>query len=241
MTTLLNLTDVRFRYDQRTVLRGVEFALRPGEFVALVGPNGSGKTTLLQCMAGILPAASGAIVLAGYDLQLQPQEAKRCLGYCVSPHALPELLTGNECMRLFARARGLPAIPDASRALTELLALAPHLDRHVSQYSLGMRQKLGIALGLLGEPPLLLLDEPMNGLDPRSAFVFKQYLRRLADEHGVAIVLATHALEVAERFIDRALLLVDGRIVRDWQKSEIDAIRRDPENSLEQTMADALA
>jgi len=141
---------------------------------------------------------------------------------------------------LWARARGLDAIPDTTLELAGAWQFAPMLDRRVHQYSLGTRQKLGILLGLMGEPPVLLLDEPLNGLDPRSALALKLELQRRA-EHGACVVLATHALEVAERFVNRAILLVDGAVQAEWNRNEIAAIREHPAHSLEASMAAAMA
>ena len=115
------------------------------------------------------------------------------------------------------------------------------LDRRVGNTLLGTRQKLGIALGLLGEPPLLVLDEPLNGLDPPSVYALKQHLQMLTRERGAAVLLATHSLEIAERFINRARLLADGRLHRSWDHAELAAIRSDPAYSLEQAGVDALA
>ena len=131
-------------------------------------------------------------------------------------------------------------MPDSSLALAEALAFSRWLDQRVESYSLGTRQKLGILLGLIGEPPLLVLDEPLNGLDPVSAYALKQHLVTLTRERGTAVLLATHALEVAERFITRAALLVEGRLARHWDTPALDLIRHDPAHSLEQAMVEAL-
>lgn len=241
MTVLLELEGLQHRYDEHAVLHGIDLRLHAGEFAALIGPNGSGKTTLLHCLAGLQRASAGRVLIGGHDLVREPLRARRELGFAVDPARLPPLLTGRECLRLFAGTRELGEIPAPTLALAETLALAPMLDRRIGQYSLGTRQKLAIALGLLGEPPLLVLDEPLNGLDPLSAYALKRHLQQLAHERGTAVLLATHSLDVAERFISRALLLMDGRLRRDWQADELDAIRADPQRSLEQSMVEALA
>ena len=241
MNPILELERLHFAYDEERVLQGIDLRLQPGEFVALLGPNGSGKTTLLHCIAGLLAPATGRVRIDAIDLARSPFEAKARLGFAVDPNRLPALLTGRECLRLFAAARGLPTIPASSLALADTLALTPMLDRRVGNTSLGTRQKLGIALGLLGEPPLLVLDEPLNGLDPPSAYALKQHLQMLTRERGAAVLLATHSLEIAERFINRALLLADGRLHRSWDHAELAAIRSDPAYSLEQAVVDALA
>ena len=241
MTPTLQIDHLGVAYDAQPVLQGIDLHLQRGEFVALLGPNGSGKTTSLRCIAGILAPASGHVRIVGVDLAHFPREAKMQLGFAIDPNVLPDLLTGRECLALFAGARGLPGIPPDSLALAETLALTPMLDRRIGGYSLGTRQKLGIALGLLGQPPLLVLDEPLNGLDPVSAYRLKQHLRERVRAHGDTVLLATHSLDVAQRFVDRAVLLLDGRVRRQWDTAELDAIRDDPSGSLERSMVEALA
>ncbi|WP_363799901.1 ABC transporter ATP-binding protein [Lysobacter firmicutimachus] len=238
---MLQVEGVQHRYDEHAVLHGIDLVLRRGEFAALIGPNGSGKTTLLHCLAGLQRPSAGRVRIGGHDLARAPAAARGLLGFAVDPARLPPLLSGRECLRLFAGTRGLREVPAPTLALSELLNLGPMLDRRVGHYSLGTRQKLAIALGLLGEPPLLVLDEPLNGLDPLSAYALKRHLQDLAHGRGTTVLLATHSIDVAERFIDRALLLVDGRLRRDWTAQELVAIRADPQRSLEQAMVEALS
>ncbi|UXI67978.1 ABC transporter ATP-binding protein [Tahibacter amnicola] len=237
----LRLEGLVQAYGTRRVLDQLDLTIQPGEFVALIGPNGSGKTTLLKCLAGIITPQSGTVLVGGVDMTRDAHGAKARLGFAVDPPLLPPLLTGRQCLELFASVRDLPAIPASTLQLADALAFSHWLDREVHSYSLGTRQKLGILLGLIGEPPLIVLDEPMNGLDPLSAFALKQHLVTLTRDHGTAVLLATHALEVAERFISRAVLLIDGRLVRQWDTATLDAIRHDPDASLEQVMVEALA
>lgn len=239
MTALLEIAGLRVEYTGTTALAGIDLAIEPGEFVALIGPNGCGKTSLLRGIAGVVPRAAGTVRIGGHDLTSAPQQARTCLGFAVDPASLPRLLAGRECLRLFAASRGLPAVPPSCLALAETLALASMLDRRVEGYSLGMRQKLGILLGLLGEPPLLLLDEPFNGLDPRSALALKRHLDGLVAAGHAGVLLATHVLDVAERHATRALLMVDGRLQHAWNHDELSQLRHDPHASLEQAMADA--
>lgn len=184
MTPVLHLDALTCGHAGQPVLQGIDLELPRGEFVALIGPNGSGKTTLLHCVAGLLRPQSGRVLIDGIDIAHDPHGAKSHLGFAIDPGQLPSLLTGSECLRLFAAARALPAIPAATLALAEALTLSPMLERRIGQYSLGTRQKLGIVLGLLGEPPLLLLDEPLNGLDPASAYALKRHLHHLTRERG---------------------------------------------------------
>jgi ABC-2 type transport system ATP-binding protein len=238
MTALLRAADLCAAYGDTRVLKGVDVQLEHGEFVALIGPNGSGKTTLLHALAGLVPLSGGSVRIGGYDLAKAPRRAKAVFGLAVDPARLPALLTGRECLALFAGARGFPAIPPATFALGEALSLTPVLDRRIDGYSLGMRQKLGILLGLLGEPPLLLLDEPFNGLDPRSALAFKRHLAALVARGDTGVLLATHSLDTAERHATRVILLMDGRVRHVWNAAELLALRENREHSLELAMAE---
>jgi len=240
MSHALLIENLGHAYGDTPVLRGVDMQLAPGDFMALIGPNGSGKTTLLRALSGILLPQQGKILIDGVDMRGDPVGAKARLGLAIDPELLPGALTGRQCLTLFANIRGLPGVPDDSLALASTLAFMPWLDRLVEEYSLGTRQKLGILLGLVGSPPLIVLDEPMNGLDPVSAWAIKQHLVTLTRERGCAVLLATHALEVAERFITRAQLLLEGRCARHWDEPQLIAIRHDPTRSLEQAMVEAL-
>ncbi len=239
MTGLLRAAALHVAYGDVRVLDGIDLAIARGEFVALIGPNGAGKTTLLHAIAGIAPLCDGDIDIDGHDLANSPRAAKQAIGLAIDPPSLPALLTGRECLALFAGARGLPAIPAATLTLGETFSLTPVLDRRIDSYSLGMRQKLGILLGLLGEPPLLLLDEPFNGLDPRSALAFKSHLAALVARGDAGVLLATHSLDVAERHATRVVLLMDGRVRHTWNAAELVAMRQHPERSLEDAMAEA--
>ncbi|MDN5924261.1 MAG: ABC transporter ATP-binding protein [Xanthomonadales bacterium] len=239
MTALLRATDLHVAYGDERALKGVDLEVVRGALIALIGPNGSGKTTLLRALVGTVPLEKGNVCIGGHDLAAAAHDAKTLMGFAVDPASLPDLLTGRECLALFAGARDLSDIPTATLALSDVLSLTDVLDRRIANYSLGMRQKLGILLGLLGEPPLLLLDEPFNGLDPRSALAFKQHLASLVADRGVSVLLATHSLGLAERYATRALLLIDGRLQRSWMASELADLRERPGCSLEQAMAEA--
>ena len=239
MSLLLEARALVLRLGTAEVLRGVDIALPAGSFTGLVGPNGSGKSTLLRCLAGVLAPASGSIAIAGADPATHPLEARAALGYAPDPALLPAALHGRHCLELFATARGFATVPAQTMALAEALGCAPWLDRPLGSYSLGTRQKLSVLLALLGEPPLLLLDESLNGLDPVSAVVLKRHLATLARERGHAVLLATHGLEIAEHHLDAVLLLDGGRITAAWQRDALDALRNAP-GGLEQAVVDRL-
>jgi ABC-2 type transport system ATP-binding protein len=225
MNARLEIRGLHLGYGAHPVLRGVELVLAPGELVGLIGPNGSGKSSLMRACAGIVQPTSGAIRIDGVDLARAPLAARARLGFAVEPERLPPALRGRQCLELVAATRNLDQVAiDGSLALAQALGLSPWLEREVATYSLGTRQKLAVVLALLGSPPLLLLDEVLNGLDPLAAFALKQALRGHADRGG-AVLLATHGLEVAERFLDRAVLLLDGCIAGDWDRDALQRLR----------------
>lgn len=227
MNPRLRVDDLHLDYGRHAVLRGVDLCLRAGEVVGLIGPNGSGKSSLMRACAGVQPITRGAIAIDGVDLARDPLAARARFGYAVEPERIPSALRGRQCLELVAQTRGLSKEDvDAAQAWVGALGLAPWIEREVAVYSLGTRQKLAVVLALLGDPPLLLLDEVLNGLDPLAAFALKQALRERADR-GAAVLLATHGLEVAERFLDRAVLLLDGRIAGDWDREALQRLRED--------------
>lgn len=223
----LEVHGLHLDYGPLSVLRGIDLRVHAGELLGLIGPNGSGKSSLLRACTGTL-ACRGTLAVDGIDPRHDPVAARARLGYAVDPATLPGALRGRQCIELVARVRGLDgeAIEQA-HALCRQLALSPWIERDVAAYSLGTRQKLAVVLALLGDPPVLLLDEVLNGLDPLAAWQLKQILRERADA-GSAIVLATHGLDVAERHLDRAALLLDGRIAADWDSAELARLRASP-------------
>ena len=224
----LEVCGLRLAYGATPVLRGVDLRLQPGELVGLIGPNGSGKSSLLRALSAQLQF-DGAVHIDGIDLRADAFAAKQRLGVAVEPERLPPSLRGRQCIELVAHTRGLDAAAiDAALALSDTLGLARWLERDVGDYSLGTRQKLAVVLALIGDPPLLLLDEVLNGLDPLAAYALKQVLRERADA-GAAVLLATHGLEVAERFLDRAVLLLDGVIAADWNRADLVRLRNEGE------------
>lgn len=233
MTARLRIDALSFAYGPHAVLKGVDLRVGAGELVGLIGPNGSGKSSLMRICAGVLEMKGGSIHIDGLDLRAEPLAARRRCGFAVEPERLPPALRGRQCIELVAHTRelGRPTLDDAM-TLCSSLGLEPWLEREVAEYSLGTRQKLAVVLALLGDPPLLLLDEVLNGLDPLAAYALKEELRRRADS-GAAVLLATHGLEVAERFLDRAVLLLDGRIAADWDRDAMQRLRHESGGGLE--------
>ncbi len=221
----LHIDQLTAGYANRRVINGLSLNIERGQWLAVVGANGSGKSTLLDCISGRHRFDSGGIVVDGHPLLGDGIAAKSRLGYAVAADALPAVLTGNQCLSIHARAKHLDDVDDETRQLAIDLRLQPRLDEPVSLYSYGTRQKLGVLLALLGEPALIVLDESFNGLDPASGLILKKYLRARVDSGRCAILLATHALDIVERYCDRAVLLDEGVLVGDWNRAALDKLR----------------
>lgn len=172
---MVEVSGLTKRYGGFTAVGGISFEVRPGECFALLGPNGSGKTTTLKCLAGLALPSAGRVRISGIDLFENPRAAKALLSYLPQRVAFHENLTAREILAFYCRLRALP--PERIAAVLEELDLGGFQDKTMGEFSGGMVQRLGIAVALLPEAPLLLLDEPAVSLDPEGAIRFREVLR----------------------------------------------------------------
>jgi ABC-2 type transport system ATP-binding protein len=200
------------QYGSVHAVQGLSFNVAPGEILGLVGPNGAGKTTTLRCLCGILPPTSGAIRVAGFDLVDDPVRAKGRLAFLPDEPRLFEYLTVVEHLNLVARLYGVPDWETRANALLSELELADKRDALPSELSRGMKQKLTVACGFLHDPKLILLDEPLTGLDPLGIRKMKRSLVERAAQ-GSAIVLSSHLLALVQELCSRVLVIAAGKIV----------------------------
>jgi ABC-2 type transport system ATP-binding protein len=220
--SLLVADGLSYSYGAHLVVDRLSLVVHAGEVYGFLGPNGAGKTTTLKLLTGLLKPGAGRVRIAGHDLWSEPLAARAALGYVPDRALLYERLSGREYLQFLAQLRGLP-LPLATARIDELLDLldlVPHAERLSGSYSLGMRRKLGLAGALLDRPAVLILDEPLNGLDPQAAFRLKALLSGLARE-GSAILLSTHDLAAAEALASRVGLLHDGRLVAEGRPDEL--------------------
>ncbi len=226
--TPLEVQGLRRSFGRVAAVADVSLHVAEGEIVGFLGANGAGKTTTLRCASGLLAPDAGRIAIAGADLAREPRVAKARLGLVPDRPFLYDRLSAREFLAFVAALYDLPADP-AERRAEELLArlgLAEHADRTIEGYSLGMRQKTAIAAALLHSPPLLLLDEPLNGLDPPAARLLKDLLREHARAGG-GVLVSTHLLDVAERLCDRVVILRAGRVVAEGTLASLRGDRAD--------------
>ncbi len=230
---MLALEHVAVRYSRRPVLRDVSFSIGPGEIVAYLGANGAGKTTTMKVVTGLREPDYGRVVFRGRDVAEDARGWRRGLGYVPEVAEVYPFLSGREYLLFAGRLRALPEARLERRVdeLLELLELGPQRHLALESYSKGMRQKVLIATALLHDPEVLVLDEPLSGLDVSSVLVMKALLRELAGR-GRAILYSTHHLEVAESLCERVLILHEGRVVADDSVANLRELRRRP--SLEQ-------
>jgi ABC-2 type transport system ATP-binding protein len=198
-------------YGRVRAVDGVSFTVRAGEVVALLGPNGAGKSTTIKAITGLLRPTGGRVAVGGNGLESAPLRAKALLGYVPDRPYLYQKLTGRELLRFLARLRRVRDGETRAEAWLRHFDLQRSANELIETYSHGMRQKLTFAAALLHDPPALVIDEPMVGLDPRAAHDVRALMRRRADDGG-AVLLTTHSMEVAEAVADRVLLLHHGRI-----------------------------
>lgn len=237
---MLAARDLAVHFGSVVVLAGIDFELPAGAITGLIGPNGSGKTTLIRALLGLVAPARGQIRVAGIDLSHDPLAARARLGYAPDPALLPGDLSGRQVLEVTAAARGLEGVPADVIDLAGRLGAARWLDAALGSCSLGTRQKFAILMALLGRPPVLVLDEVMNGLDPISAHELKAELRARCIDEGAAVLLATHGLEMAPALLDHALLLADGRIRHRWGPADFAAWRHGDPAAFERAVVAAL-
>ena len=201
------------RYGRTLAVNGLTLTIPRGELFALLGPNGAGKTTAIRMLVGLLRPESGHVRVCGIDCSRKPREACSHLGYVPDEQYLYEKLSGRELLEFTAEMHGLDRATTRARIAreTERFELGGFLDNLTETYSHGMRQRLVFAIALLHDPQVLVVDEPMVGLDPRSARVVKDLLRAEA-EAGKTVLMSTHTLDVAEEIADRIGILNRGRL-----------------------------
>ncbi len=204
-----NLTKV---IGDRTIVDNVSFSLEPGEVFGFLGPNGAGKTTTIRMLVGLIRPTSGTVTICGNDIRHQHEEALRCIGCIVENPDLYRFMTGRENLEHFARM--LSVSFDEIERVGGLVGLAHRLSDRVGTYSLGMRQRLGIAQALLGHPKVLILDEPANGLDPAGIREIRELLRNLAATEGLTVFVSSHLLGEVELLCDRVAIIHKGRILK---------------------------
>ncbi|MBW4082948.1 ABC transporter ATP-binding protein [Paenibacillus sp. S150] len=210
-TVVLSVDGVRKRIGRKWIIDDVTFDVREGEIFGFLGPNGAGKTTTIRMLVDLIRPSEGKITVCGYNVNREPEKALQYVGSIVENPEVYTYLTGWENLQHFARMQ--PGVDKARIAeVVDIVRLDQRIHDKVSTYSLGMRQRLGIAQALLGRPRLLILDEPTNGLDPKGIKELREFIRRLADE-GLAVFVSSHLLSEIQLLCDRVAIISKGRVL----------------------------
>lgn len=219
---MIQLKHLTKRYGSFTAVDGVDLVVPKGELFGFLGPNGAGKTTTFRMIAGILQPTSGAVEIGGIDLLQHPLEAKQRLGFIPDRPFVYDKLTGREFLRFAAALYGQQGLAVEKRIieLLELFELTRWKDELTESYSHGMRQKLIISGALVHRPDVIVVDEPMVGLDPKSARLLKDLFRQFVDRGGT-VLMSTHTLEVAEAMCDRIAIIHGGKIIASGTMAEV--------------------
>ena len=219
---MIQTVDLGRSYGGKIALRDLSLTVDPGEILGFLGPNGAGKSTTVKILAGMLRPSSGRATVAGFDVERDPIEVKKRIGYVPEAAALYESLTAREYLQLVSSLHHQP-VEDARRRVMELLErfdLAAAMDLRLGEFSKGMKQKVLIAAALLHRPDVIFLDEPLTGLDANAALVVKELIRSLAGQ-GRTIFFCSHVLEVVERVCGRIVIIDKGQVVADGTPAAI--------------------
>jgi ABC-2 type transport system ATP-binding protein len=229
MIKLSTLTKV---YGKLVAVNSISLEVPKGQVFGFLGPNGAGKTTTIKMIAGLLQPTAGTILVGGHDVQKEPLRAKAITGFIPDRPYIYEKLTATEFMLFIAR---LYDVADQGRKTGDLLrlfGLDDWANELVENFSHGMKQRLVMASALLHEPKVLVVDEPMVGLDPRGARLVKDIFRDLASK-GVTVFMSTHTLEIVEQMCDRVAIINRGEIIADGSVEDLGRLARMPESHLE--------
>ncbi|MBV7504708.1 ABC transporter ATP-binding protein [Bacillus sp. sid0103] len=209
----LAVKDLKKVIGKKEIIKGLTFDLREGEVFGFLGPNGAGKTTTIRMLVGLIKPTSGSILICGSNIDGNFQEAMNNLGCIVeNPELYPYLSGYNNLLHFSRMLEGIGE--ERIKEVTDLVGLTERIHDKVKTYSLGMRQRLGIAQALLGKPKVLILDEPTNGLDPAGIREMRQFIRYLAEEEGLSVLVSSHLLSEIQLLCDRVAIISKGTIIR---------------------------
>jgi ABC-2 type transport system ATP-binding protein len=232
-SAMIEIHDLVKRYGNFTAVDGVSLDVPSGEIHGFLGPNGAGKTTTIRMIAGLLKPTAGRILVNGHDLAAEPEAAKASLGFIPDRPFIYEKLTAGEFLQFHAGLYGIDGNGVGARVLEmlEVFDLGRWEHELVESFSHGMKQRLVMSAAFLHRPQAVLVDEPMVGLDPRGARLIKDVFRRMSDR-GVAILMSTHTLEVAQEMCDRISIILKGKIIARGTVDELRALAGDPDQHI---------
>lgn len=207
---VLEVKDLKKKLGKREIIKGVTFSVKEGEVFGFLGPNGAGKTTTIRMLVGLIKPNEGSIHICNYNLEKDPINALANVGAVVENPELYGYLSGRENLMQIARIRKVPI--EEVEKIIKLVGLEKRINDKFKKYSLGMKQRLGLAAALLSNPKLLILDEPTNGLDPSGILDFRDVVKKAAKERGMAVFVSSHILAEVQNLCDRVAFIKDGTI-----------------------------
>jgi len=234
MTAMIEVTDLSKRYRERVAVEDLTFTVPEGEILGFLGPNGAGKSTTMKILTGYLPASGGTVKVAGFDVFEEPYEVKRRIGYLPETPPLYPEMTVRGYLKFVASIKGVRRGQMAAELerVAHATGVADVMDRLIQNLSKGYRQRVGVAQALLADPPVLILDEPTEGLDPSQRAEVRQLIKGLSGKHTV--ILSTHLLSEVTMTCERVLILNQGRMVAfDEIKNLAHALGQGDQTSLE--------
>ena len=234
MTAMIEVTDLSKRYRERVAVEDLTFTVPEGEILGFLGPNGAGKSTTMKILTGYLPASGGTVKVAGFDVFEEPYEVKRRIGYLPETPPLYPEMTVRGYLKFVASIKGVRRGQMATELerVAHATGVADVMDRLIQNLSKGYRQRVGVAQALLADPPVLILDEPTEGLDPSQRAEVRQLIKGLSGKHTV--ILSTHLLSEVTVTCERVLILNQGRMVAfDEIKNLAHALGQGDQTSLE--------
>ena len=212
MKNVLEIKNVSKKISKRQILKDISLEVKEGEIFGFVGPNGAGKTTLIKVMLGLYKMDSGNVKIAGYDIKKDFEKAMEEIGAIIENPEMYGYLSGKDNLAIYARME--EGVSDSfQRELIRMVKLGGRINNKVKTYSLGMRQRLGIAQALLSNPKLLILDEPTNGLDPLGIKELRDMLKKISKEKNMAVFISSHILSEIELMCDRIAIIDNGEII----------------------------
>ncbi|AEB76664.1 bacitracin ABC transporter ATP-binding protein [Clostridium botulinum] len=224
---VLEVKDVKKRLGKRDIIKGISFEVKEGEIFGFLGPNGAGKTTTIRMLVGLISPNSGNIVINGHDISKEREKALRAVGAVVENPELYTYLSGRENLMQIARVRKIDK--QYVNEIIELVGLRGRIDDKVKKYSLGMKQRLGLAASLITKPKLLILDEPTNGLDPTGIIEFRKIVKKVAKETNAAVFISSHILSEIQVMCDKVAFINNG-IIQSVESIHGDVVNKDFEN-----------
>lgn len=212
MTAVLSVRNVKKVIGKKTLVENISFDVQQGEVFGFLGPNGAGKTTTIRMIVGLIRPTGGEITIGGYNIKDNFREAMRQIGSIVENPELYTYLTGWENLKQFARMLG-GVSDERIKEIAKMVRLDERIHDKVKTYSLGMKQRLGIAQALLGDPKLLILDEPTNGLDPAGIRELREFIHKLVKEENMSVFISSHLLSEVQMICDRVAIIHKGNMI----------------------------